>query len=158
MTKIELLDLIQATHADLLNLLGSLNEGQLTRAYVEGYWTVKDVVAHLAFWEQTVADELKLFASGAPPPPIPSERIQAINEENFQRNRLKPMAEIRADLDRSMRAMIDSVSALSEEALAGPCTWADGGPVGNNPAEEMEHWQNHMAAIQEWLAESEANR
>ena len=154
-TKATLLDMICAEHANLNALLDGLDDRRIIQPEVEGQWSVKDIVAHLVFWEQLVADELKLVAAGKAPRAIPREEIQPLNEQNFQTNQRRSMAEINADLQRSMRDMLENVAALSEGVLASTCTWTDEGSIARHVANEMEHWQDHMAVIHKWLGEAQ---
>jgi hypothetical protein len=119
---------------------------------VAGEWSVKDIAAHLAFWEQWVADELKSAAAGRTPVAIPSDEIQRLNERNYQNNRHRTLAEIRPNLQRSMRAMLENVTALSEDMLARTCTWTEEGTLARHVANEMGHWQDHLAEMRAWLS------
>ncbi len=154
-TKAALLEMIGTEHANLEALLGGLSDEQMVRSGVEGQWSVKDIVAHLVFWEQLVADELKVVASGQTPEAIPGEEIQPLNERNFRRYQHRTLAQVRLELQRSMRDMLANVSALSEDVLLSACTWTDEGSVVQHVANEMGHWQDHMAVIRAWLVETQ---
>jgi hypothetical protein len=151
-TKVALLELIRAQHAGLQDLMAGLGDSQITEPGVVGKWSVKDIVAHLVFWEQVVADELRSVAAGRTPVAIPSKEIEPLNERNYQNNRLRSLEAIQANLQRSMREMLENVAALSEEALATNCTWTDDGMLGEHVANEMGHWQDHMAEVRAALA------
>jgi len=56
--KSHLLGLMQTEHSKLEALLNSLNEEQMLRPDVVGTWSVKDVLAHLTWWEQTMISEI----------------------------------------------------------------------------------------------------
>lgn len=153
MTKSEILALIRTTHADLLSLLAQTPDAQAAQPGAEGEWSVKDIVAHILYWEQTVADELKLFASSQTPRTIPHSEIQNLNDRNTAYHRPRPFAEVKIDLHNSMAAHIAAVQALTEDQLQSPCTWVDIEKVGDNSVDEMGHWRMHIAAIQKWLAD-----
>ncbi|MGH2521663.1 MAG: ClbS/DfsB family four-helix bundle protein [Anaerolineales bacterium] len=150
MTKAALLELIRAEHANLADLLNSLDEARAILPGVEDHWSAKDIVAHLVFWEQLVANELGQVIMGKTPATVPPEAIEPLNERNFQENQHRPLAEIKADLERSMRTMLENVTTLSEAQLASECSWADEGSIAEHVANEMGHWQDHMAQIRRW--------
>ncbi len=56
--KAALLRLIQSEHMQLEALLSTLDEEHLLRPGVTGSWSVKDVLAHLTWWEQAMISEL----------------------------------------------------------------------------------------------------
>jgi len=151
MTKAETLALIRANHAELLALLAQISDAQAAQPDAEGEWSVKDIVAHIMYWEQTVANELVLFASGQTPRAIPQAEIPALNDRNTAYHRPRPFSEIKIDLQNTMQAHLDSVEALSEEALQSPCTWMDLEHISDNSLDEMGHWRMHLDAIQKWL-------
>ena len=51
------------SRADLLAAIAGLTEQQLTEASVDG-WSVKDNLAHLAFWDDLRADEVTRISAG----------------------------------------------------------------------------------------------
>ena len=151
LTKVDLLRAIHTEHINLETLLYTLTDEQMIRPGVEGQWSVKDIVTHLTFWEQLIADELKAVAAGKTPVAIPAGAIQFLNEQAYQENLNRTMAEVRGDLQRSMREMLHGVATLREDALEDDCTWTDEGSIAQHVANEMGHWHDHMANIRQWL-------
>jgi hypothetical protein len=49
MNKTQLLDLIQAARADFETLLAGIPEAWMTEPGVEGEWSIKDIIAHIAW-------------------------------------------------------------------------------------------------------------
>lgn len=50
----------------ILDTLEKLNTAELTEPQVEGVWTVKDILGHLASWEEVCLIPLRSFAQGGP--------------------------------------------------------------------------------------------
>jgi hypothetical protein len=65
MQKSELINHMQTTRTELENLLAPLTPAQLTTAGVAGAWSVKDLLAHIAWYQQ---QEAKLFGETGVPP------------------------------------------------------------------------------------------
>jgi hypothetical protein len=55
MDKTTLLNTIQTEYAHFESLVAPLNETHLCTAPFEGEWSIKDIMAHIAVWEQICA-------------------------------------------------------------------------------------------------------
>jgi hypothetical protein len=55
MNRTTLLDTIQKEHARFEAIVAPLNEEQLCSPTLEGQWSVKDIMAHIAVWERLCA-------------------------------------------------------------------------------------------------------
>ncbi|HLX38880.1 MAG TPA: maleylpyruvate isomerase N-terminal domain-containing protein, partial [Ktedonobacteraceae bacterium] len=56
--KTQLLQLIQKEHDTLDTLLCSLSEEQMVHPDIADDWSVKDILAHLTWWEQETISEI----------------------------------------------------------------------------------------------------
>src|SRR5215470_767962 len=73
MDKTTLLNTIQTEYAQFESLIAPLSETQLCTAPFEGEWSIKDIMAHIAVWEQLCTRWLEEFLRGVTPQP--SERL-----------------------------------------------------------------------------------
>ncbi len=64
----EALATLVAGRRDLLRALEGLSEADLTRAGVDGLWSVRDILAHIAAWDRQVALVLEAWLAGTTPP------------------------------------------------------------------------------------------
>ena len=116
--KASLLDLMQTEHTQLEALLNTLSEGQLLRPDMAGSWSVKDVLAHLTWWEQDMISEL-LYGVELDPglhgEPWSTERANALMVEA---KRDTPLAEVLAAFHNSYRQTVQMVEGLAEVDLA----------------------------------------
>src|SRR5207248_5470776 len=86
MDKTTLLNTIQTEYAQLESLVAPLSEAQLCTAPSEGEWSIKDIMAHVAVWEQICTRWLEEFLRGVTPQP--SERIEVgVNDRIYRENR-----------------------------------------------------------------------
>jgi hypothetical protein len=100
---------------------------------VNGSWSVKDNLAHLAAWHSYQATRLQGVLDGAEPPnPAPGcETEDEINEYFYQRHKDQPPAEVLADFRASYQHLLAVTQALSWETLNEPFPWYDNNaPVG----------------------------
>jgi hypothetical protein len=77
MNKKETLDQLAESRQIFLQALEGLSEAQIIQDPVEGIWTIKDLLAHLASWEKSCLIPLRAFAArGAfAPEAIPDHRV-----------------------------------------------------------------------------------
>ena len=157
MNKAILLDKMQAGYAEMGDALAQLNEEQLTTPGVNGEWSVKDVLAHLAAWqrrilgglhdpesvgssEETDADE---SLSG-------EERTNRLNERFYQENKTRPLTGVLADFRDSYQEMVETVQAMPEEVLfnQNAFSWTRGTPIWEFVAgNTYDHYQEHIEPI-----------
>ena len=113
-----LLGLMRTEHSQLEALLNSLSEEQMLRPDVVGTWTVKDVLAHLTWWEQAMISEIVYGVEldpGLNGEPWSTERANALMVEA---KRGTPLAEVLAAFHDSYRQMLQVVEDLDEVELA----------------------------------------
>jgi len=116
--KSQLLSLIQTEHAQLETLLNSLSEEQMLRTDVIGSWSVKDVLAHMTWWEQAMISEILYNVEldpGLNGEPWSTERA---NELMVEAKRNTPLSEILAEFHDSYRQLLQMVEGLTEDDLA----------------------------------------
>ena len=50
-----------------------MSDSQLTEPGVTGHWSVKDIIAHVTWWEEEALKHLPLVLTGGRPPPYSTE-------------------------------------------------------------------------------------
>ncbi len=123
--KDDLLRELRAGHEALAATLRALTLEQLTRPGVyaddNGEWTVKDILAHITWWEQSCFGWLGL------PPAVQRSAIpqgldgdDAINAAIFEGNRDRALDDVLASFERSFAALVGGIEAASEEQIDAP--------------------------------------
>jgi DinB family protein len=138
-------DLMRAEHARLEALLAGVSDGEIVRQGAFGEWSVKDMLAHITFWEQ----RLIAYLNGARESLIqPGEdeqiAIDRINAGVLAANRDRPLAEVRATFDESYQQTLRLVESFSGEDLA------DEEFFGLVAGDTFEHYREHIAMLQDW--------
>jgi uncharacterized protein (TIGR03083 family) len=159
--RMTLLGRVLDDHARLEAALADLSLDQFTRPGVTGKWSVKDMLAHITFWEQRMLRAYELARRGQSPPSVrregesPDATIDRINEENYQEQRDRPLGEILAEYGRSYGRVLSMLAGLTDDELAeaGPLVT----PLGRSLTERIaadtyEHYQEHAESIRAWLA------
>jgi hypothetical protein len=155
MTKTQLLDMIQRDRAQWQSLLEGIPEAWMTEPGVEGEWSIKDIIAHIAWGERESLGVAQAHAV------IGSELWRLSEDERnaavFEQNRSRELDDVLADSGRIFRLYLAAVAALSEEDLNDPSRFAEM-PEGWRPWRilyDPGHYQGHADSIRAWLSRRE---
>ena len=124
--KAELLARIQTTHQQLEDVLAPLSAKQMERHILDGNWAIKDMLAHITFWEQRLLVILRNAAQGQDMPNLiePDEDwhggVDRVNAAAYAASLHRPLAEIRADYAASFAEVVATVTATPDDALFAP--------------------------------------
>lgn len=149
----EILQRLRAEHRRLSAALEQLTPAQVMQPDVVGYWSVKDVVSHLVFWNQFAVAEVNAAGSGKahPHPPGTGDEInaQAVAEHDG-----RDWGEVHSQFEQSCEQVITLVETLPDEAFE-PDNRIEQileetihGALANNT---YEHWPMHEAQIRMWM-------
>lgn len=156
-SKDELLTIIRSAYDQFEALLASLSEDQMTTPGVNGPWSVKDNIAHLAAWQNYQASRQEGALTGVEPPdPVPGLKTEdQINEHYYQQHKDRPLAEVLANFRAAYQRVLAATQALSWEALNGPFPWYDNNvPIGAYTLGNTSgHYEEHGDIIRRWLHE-----
>lgn len=158
MNKTLLLDKMQAGYAEMNDVLAQLNEEQMTTPGVNGEWSAKDVVAHLASWQRRILgglrdpESFRRAATEAYSDETLSgeERTNRLNERFYQQNKARPLIEVLADFRDSYQELLAVVQAMPEEKLLDPnvFAWASGTAIWQFVAgNTFGHYEEHIEPL-----------
>jgi hypothetical protein len=153
----ELIATLENAKAEVETLLAEAGEARLTTSGVTGEWSIKDLLAHLTFWEGRVAAWAEGIRQGRVPTPSGFSKDQTEDQENaviYEANRDRSLQDVLEGWRRTHREVIEHIHAMSEEELfqrkvewLGERTF-----VQALPGNSYEHQQEHAAQIRSWLA------
>ena len=163
MDKQELLDRMRREHARLEGAVAGLTPDEMIRPGVSGTWSVKDVLAHVTWWEQRLIEALTTGAGdrespigrvatyGFLEPPID---LDVQNARSWRQDRNAPLESVRDQRRRSFARIEALVAAMPEEELrifAG----LDDAPGGiphrvRIRRDTVEHYREHADAVLAW--------
>jgi hypothetical protein len=162
MNKTTLLDNLQRGYAALETVLTPLNEDQMTRTGVNSDWSIKDILAHIATWQQVLVERLQAVTRGEKPTTlldldVTEEEIDRLNAQFYEENKARSLAEVLTDFRTSYQHIVEIVQALSDEDLTDlhRFAWMGGEPLWQLiPSETYKHYSDHRESIQEWLTKT----
>lgn len=148
--KTEILHALDRRYADLRGALDRAGVDALERpAAVEG-WTLKDVVAHLAYWQGVAVERLQQYQAGraAEIRALDDAAVDELNEHVYRANRERPAADM-------LEALVVGHLALRTAARSLPTSAYREGQhaallrdwvIDNGPAHYAEHLPEFEAA------------
>ena len=152
MTKEETLARLAESRRALHQAIEGLNEEEMTRIQVEGVWTIKDVLGHLASWEETCLEPFRRYADGGPFEVQVIEDYLAWNDEQAARKRNFPLDVILNELATIRQGLAEAASRLPgrqwEQRV--PFSWGGEGTIAEVLDVFYRHELEHVDTIQQW--------
>ncbi len=110
---------LEASRAETLDVINGIPEEKMT-VVAFGAWSVKDVLCHLASWEQFAVPDLQRISRGHIPQ-LATFRREDVDDWNvgLMRSRnLFPLPQAMFELEDSRRQFIDALNALPDGLFA----------------------------------------
>jgi hypothetical protein len=156
--KARILNEMRINYAALEEILAPLDKTQCTTEGVIPDWSIKDILAHIASWHHRLLTCLDAAIRNEEPTisgPDNVEEMDALNAQFYQENKSRPLDEVLNDFRTTHQQITDRIQAIHEKDLISPYRfpWSDGEPLWQLVAgDTYEHYQEHIAQIQKWLA------
>ena len=138
-------------------LLERVARDHMTLPGVDDGWSVKDIIAHVVWYEREMVGLLqKRLLAGSEWWGLPNAER---NERIYQQNRLRSLEDVLIESVTVYRQLHDLLEGLSDAELEDPRYFA------NMPADWVpwqliaentyDHYRDHAASIQSWLARAD---
>lgn len=117
-------DVLKYGHLTVHRSIDGLPENAWTVSDVCGWWSCKDIVAHLASFEQMLVEVLASLTDGAPMPTVERMRRdpQAFNDDEVPARASRTAAEIVAEYDAHHARTMVLISDIAPDVLRRPGT------------------------------------
>lgn len=151
--KCVLLAALSAAREELLLLSALVPPDDRASRPVCGVWTLKDVLAHLADWEQVGVEGLRSMARGEPPPVEHIADIDAWNHEHAEARRGQPWSQVWGDLHATRTAFVQTLEGMRQDDLAPSYRfpWGPKGTAYEWVAAFVDHDREHAEGLAEAL-------
>jgi hypothetical protein len=155
-TKNDLIDRVKQGHAEWEALIAEVDESGMTEPGVMSDWSVKDIVAHVAWYEWWTGEFVRTKNWPVLAPHLDSEDTDTRNNAYYHEMKDAPLDGVMELARRSFDELIAAIEPLSEEEFATPALlgmpddpgWALGAWL---PENTYRHYEEHAAAIRAWL-------
>ncbi len=120
MTRDQLLVRIETAWQAFQSSYAGLSEESLQKPGVAGDWSVKDIIAHVAWWEDEALKHLPHILAGGRPPrySVAYGGVDAFNAMMREQRQDRSFADILLAADRSHRQLMDYVRRGPEHQIA----------------------------------------
>ncbi|HEX9486960.1 MAG TPA: DinB family protein [Gemmatimonadales bacterium] len=124
-----------------------LSEAELLRPGVTGTWSVKDIIAHVTWWEEEALTHLPLIVAGGRPPrySVTYGGIDAFNAKMTKQRKDLSLADVLRQRDDVHRRLIALVRTAPETQLTGDTRFRR-----RLRLDTYGHYPKHARAIRAW--------
>lgn len=150
-TQAQLLTHMRDSHRVLHTLLARIPDERMDEIALYDSWSIKDLIAHIGWWEQTAAERVAMYRRGERPAPIETE-IQ--NAEILARYRMMSLADVRAMEAAGVVALETQVKDAAENEIFDVNHF----PATNGHAlieliagDSYEHYDIHLPDVLVWM-------
>lgn len=111
---------LEQAHAVVSDLFARIDDAQAQqpRTIGGGEWSAKDLMGHLAFWEELAIDAIEAWRDGRLPRAeqvFTGDHVDAINAENFERTAASSMDEVRARAARAHDTLVAMIREIPDD-------------------------------------------
>jgi hypothetical protein len=153
MNKQELLSKVRTSRVRFETEIGQVPSEQMTEPNLDNGWSIKDMLAHIGFWEKRAADLLETLQQGKTLEDEPD--IDSLNASVYAQYHDRPLDEVVHWEHRQFDNLLDEIENSSDSDLFNPnrFAWTEGVAfyewiAGNTYG----HYDEHLAALRKWLA------
>jgi hypothetical protein len=117
----QLLKDIRTEWSRLEKSLSALTEEEMTKPGIVGAWSIKDILAHLAAWEQLLLDWYQAGIQGRTPAKAPvgmsRKAMDALNQEIYERNRQRSLDDVLTCFRTSYQQVLATIEAIPNDDI-----------------------------------------
>jgi len=141
----ELLSRLQESRDELVSAIRGLPEDKMT-APLAGEWSAKDIMGHIASWDEFTASDLRRIARGRIPclAAFREDEVDNWNAFLMRPRRVFPFPQIQAEFEEARAEMLAALNDLPEQLMA------RGTMVRNIVGVFANHEKSHAQQIREW--------
>jgi hypothetical protein len=132
-----------------------LSDSRLLEPGVTGNWSVRDIIAHVSWWEEEALAHLPLILSGGRPPrySVKYGGIDAFNALMTERRQGLSLAEVLRQQSDTHRRLVDHLQGVPEEQFTDETRFRH-----RLRLDTYSHYPKHAKAIRAWREETQAER
>jgi len=147
MDRSQLLKRLDRAWEALKESYADLSDSELMKPGVTGGWSVKDIIAHVTWWEEEALTHLPVILAGGKPPrySVTYGGIDAFNAQMTERKRNSPLSEVLRQRDDSHRRLVDFLQTAPEEQFIRETRFRH-----RLRLDTYSHYLKHAEAIRKW--------
>jgi hypothetical protein len=140
LTLAETIDRSEAAWRDWLLALEAVDPARRTEPGVCGYWSVKDIMAHISLWENEIHEHIQRWQLGLPKSDLD---VDQMNAAIVAENHVRPYALVRVNMHRAHHDAMAAIRAIEGDL--------DDDIRDRIACETWDHYPEHTEQILTWL-------
>lgn len=114
-----LLSKVDAAWIDFQESYAGLSDAEILEPGITGEWSVRDIIAHVTWWDEEALKHLPLILEGGRPPrySVMYGGIDAFNALMTEQRRELSLAEVRKQFRETHRRLVDYILSLPPEQI-----------------------------------------
>jgi len=155
MDRSQLLKRLDKAWEALKESYAGLSDSELMESGVTGAWSVRDIIAHVSWWEEEALTHLPLILDGGKPPrySVTYGGIDAFNAQMAEQKRNLSLIEVLRQLDETHRRLIDFIQSAPEDQFIRETRFRH-----RLRLDTYSHYPKHTEAIRKWREQRSAGR
>jgi hypothetical protein len=152
-TKVDVLKRMHACRQEFYAAIDRIPVEWMTELALYDAWTPKDLIAHLASWDQSLADRIAAWRRGETIPLFDEEMIETMNANFLPRYHDMPLHEVRA-LEASAFAALEHQVIESSDTEIFEIGHFPGLPIALEEliaGDTYEHYPGHLSDLMVWM-------
>lgn len=149
-TKEQIIERIRTERAGLEAAIAGLSEQQCLLPGAAGHYSVKDILAHVTWWELHALEELNRTADPVNTGADAGAAVDRINQSVYEEHRDQPFEQILAASHASFQRVVESLAGFTEDHLLANLEDIAGDTYG--------HYHEHAVDINGWRSRVNAGR
>jgi hypothetical protein len=147
MDKQKLLKQLEKAWATFNESYAGLSESKLTEPGVTGNWSVKDIIAHVTWWEEESLKHLPIILKGGKPARYSTKYggIDAFNAQMTVQKQGLSLSEVLREMDETHRRLIAYVQSIPKEHFTRETRVRR-----RLRLDTYSHYPKHAKSIREW--------
>ncbi len=144
---------IQQVHIEWTSMLESIDSSIFTQPGVVGFWSLKDIIAHITWHEREMVGLIKAHALvGSELWNLPTDERNAAIYDEFKE---MPLEQVLEESNQVYQQLIEVLPSLTDQDLTSPENFPNMPPewqpwmiIAQNT---YEHYQDHILDVQRWM-------
>jgi hypothetical protein len=161
LTQSQLLETLQTKRIAWDSLLAQVDAQHMLQPGTTGTYSVKDVIAHIAVYEEWVATILEKALHGeheTPPTSTGQSKEQAVDAENAQfyaEYQDSSLSEIQQFSQQAYQHLLTVISTLTNDQINAVLTpeWTTSPTWKFIAGDSYDHYEDHIPSLQAWIAQ-----
>lgn len=147
MNRERLLQRVETAWRALMDSYAGLADGELLEPGVMGDWSVRDIIAHVTWWEEEALTHLPQILQGKRPPrySVTYGGIDAFNARMTELKKGLSLVEVLRERDQTHRRLLALIEGAPEDPIRSDTRWRR-----RLRLDTYGHYPKHAAAIRRW--------